>query len=186
MKEFSENLKHFREIRGLKKAEIANQLGISPSAYNFYENGRNEIGDREPSLKNLKKISQILNVSVDSLLGSQKNEFQYAEEFWGAAGYTVTKLDISEYQKERPEEIDYVKISYPLEVKNFSNGKINAKEENIKFISMDRIYFLDFSRNAGCIFKENQIINKKEIDDFFNKNLNSIINNNECDKWEYT
>ena len=65
MKEFSENLKRAREAKGLTQAEVARKLGITPTAYNFYERGRNEIGDREPSFKNLLKLADILDVPIN-------------------------------------------------------------------------------------------------------------------------
>lgn len=99
MKEFSENLKNIRESRKISRIEMARKLGISQSGYLFYENGRNEIGDREPTFANLIKIADIFNVSLDELLDYHVNEFERCKNLWIDAGGEVTvtkkKLDIN-------------------------------------------------------------------------------------------
>lgn len=62
---FSENLKKYREKMGFKSAkEFAKVLDIEYSTYMGYENRR-----REPRYEILMKIADILNVSIDDLLG---------------------------------------------------------------------------------------------------------------------
>lgn len=56
-------LKELREEYGETQAEVAALLGISGNAITKYEKGQ-----REPSLKNLKKLASHFNVSVDELL----------------------------------------------------------------------------------------------------------------------
>lgn len=55
-------LKSYREKRGFTQQNIAEKLGITVSAYNMIENGKRGI-----SLINAKKISIILNASIDEL-----------------------------------------------------------------------------------------------------------------------
>lgn len=64
MKEFSERLKDVRKDSGMSQADIASEIGVTKSAYANYEQGI-----REPSLKVLKLICDVLDVSCDYLLG---------------------------------------------------------------------------------------------------------------------
>lgn len=61
---FGANLKRCRELLGLTQTQMANELGISLRAYQHYE-----AGTREPSLATLSKLTEILDVSIDALLG---------------------------------------------------------------------------------------------------------------------
>ena len=61
---FSERLKKSREIKGYSQKEIAEYLGISQPYY-----GRFEKNTGEPNLEMLSKISEKLNVTIDYLLG---------------------------------------------------------------------------------------------------------------------
>lgn len=64
MREISVRLRVSRESVGLTQKEVADELGITPSAYANYEQGL-----REPGLETFKKICEILDVSADYLLG---------------------------------------------------------------------------------------------------------------------
>ncbi len=70
MKEFSRNLKNERLLNGLTQKEMAIKLGISHRTYQNYE--LTTSNNREPDLKTLCKISKILSVSIDTLLGIEK------------------------------------------------------------------------------------------------------------------
>ena len=93
MKEFSENLKRAREAKGLTQAEVARKLGITPTAYNFYERGRNEIGDREPSFKNLLKLADILDVPINDFFDYRIDEFEYYKRLWNKVGFEVEVIN---------------------------------------------------------------------------------------------
>lgn len=54
-----------RKEKGFTQKYIADQLGISRQAYANYE-----AGNREPDLATLVKISQLFDVSVDTLLSN--------------------------------------------------------------------------------------------------------------------
>lgn len=72
--EFSERLKTLRKQAQLTQVDVAEKLGISQPAYASWERGV-----KKPTQENLVKIAQILNVSVDYLVGN--------------SDYTVDKLD---------------------------------------------------------------------------------------------
>lgn len=52
-----------RRDAGMSQAQLANALGISPSAMGMYEQGR-----REPSIETLVAMAQLFQVSTDYLL----------------------------------------------------------------------------------------------------------------------
>jgi len=66
--EFSERLKTLRKQVQLTQVDVAEKLGISQPAYASWERGI-----KKPTQENLVKIAQILNVSVDYLVGNSDN-----------------------------------------------------------------------------------------------------------------
>ena len=70
MSEFAKNLKRFRKSKKLTQTELGKMLNYGSTAIANYESGRNE-----PSFDILIRLSEILNVSLDDLLGaSPKNK----------------------------------------------------------------------------------------------------------------
>lgn len=67
--EFSERLKKLRKEAGLTQVDVAEKLGISQPAYASWERGV-----KKPTQENLIKLSKILYVSVDYLLGNTESE----------------------------------------------------------------------------------------------------------------
>ncbi|NLJ70260.1 MAG: helix-turn-helix transcriptional regulator [Clostridiaceae bacterium] len=61
---FSENLKKARLNKGYTQQDVADRLNISVQAYSRYETT-----NQEPGATRLKELSDILNVSIDQLLG---------------------------------------------------------------------------------------------------------------------
>lgn len=62
--QFQENLKKFRTALNITQKEMAGHLGISERGYRNYE-----IGRREPNMSALIQITDILQVSLDDLVG---------------------------------------------------------------------------------------------------------------------
>ena len=67
--EFSERLKKLRKDTGLTQVDVASKLGISQQAYASWERGV-----KKPTQENLIKLSKILYVSVDYLLGNTESK----------------------------------------------------------------------------------------------------------------
>lgn len=67
--EFSERLKELRKQAHLTQVELASKLGIVQSSYADWERGK-----KKPTQDNLVKIAQILNVSVDYLVGNSEEK----------------------------------------------------------------------------------------------------------------
>lgn len=66
---FSENLKRIRKEKNFKQNEVAEIIGVGKSTYCQYENGQ-----REPDVLKIIKLTQILGVSGDTLLGIEQNK----------------------------------------------------------------------------------------------------------------
>ena len=61
-----------REIRvqkGVQQKELATSLGIAANTLSQYETGK-----REPDIKTMEKIADVLNVTVDDLLGRDEKK----------------------------------------------------------------------------------------------------------------
>lgn len=65
-------IKEIRERNHIKQKEFAQKLGILPTTLYKYENGINK-----PDYKMLTKMAEILNTSVDALLGVNSNIFDF-------------------------------------------------------------------------------------------------------------
>lgn len=60
---FYKRLKEERKKHGMTSREMAHAIGVAPSSYSQYENGK-----REPDVFKIKLITEILEVSADYLL----------------------------------------------------------------------------------------------------------------------
>ena len=72
------NLKKIRKRNKMTQLEVAKQLNISQSAYNYYENGVSDLNTDA-----LLKLSKLFNISIDEILGNEKylkNEIQIPNE----------------------------------------------------------------------------------------------------------
>lgn len=63
---FADNLRKIRLHRGFSQSRLADALGKSKSTISMWENG-----SREPDFETLELIADILNVSMDSLIGKK-------------------------------------------------------------------------------------------------------------------
>lgn len=66
---FKENLKEFRNRKGISIEQLANKLNIKPKTVSKWEKGISV-----PDIQLLMKLSEILGVSVNDLLGVNVNE----------------------------------------------------------------------------------------------------------------
>lgn len=60
---FAENFKKARKSAGLSQQQIADALGLDRTAITHYE-----MGDSMPNARNLKKICELTNISLNELL----------------------------------------------------------------------------------------------------------------------
>ena len=84
---FNENLKEARLKSGYSQKEVAEKIRLAKSTYSLYESG-----NREPNVDTIKKISDILKVSADTLLGLEEEPITLAAHFDGDE-YTEDELE---------------------------------------------------------------------------------------------
>lgn len=84
---FNENLRFARERIGMSQKDVAESIGVAKSTYSLYESG-----SREPNVQTIKKLSDILRVSADELLGIEEQPQTIAAHFDGDE-YTESELD---------------------------------------------------------------------------------------------
>lgn len=65
-------IREIRERNHIKQKDLAKKLGVLPTTLYKYESGINK-----PSYKTLAKMAEILNTSVDALLGVNSNIFDF-------------------------------------------------------------------------------------------------------------
>ena len=66
MRKFAIRLKELRIEKGVSQTQVAKDIEISKSAYNYYENGI-----KEPTVSVLIKLADYFNVCIDYLVGRQ-------------------------------------------------------------------------------------------------------------------
>lgn len=80
---FARNIKNLRKELGLTQTELANKIYINKSMISAYEKGT-----RMPSLDALISLSETLNVSIDFLLGIQRDNTSDRETTIDISGLT--------------------------------------------------------------------------------------------------
>lgn len=88
---FFENLKRIRIAKGYSQKEFAEKLGVGKSTYCMYESG-----NREPNVQTIKRISELLNVPTDELLGLDDEPMTIAAHF---DGDEFTDAELEEIRK---------------------------------------------------------------------------------------
>lgn len=75
MSSFAKRLRSLRDKKSLTQKQVADHLGITESAYGFYEQGK-----REPSQSSLAKLSQLFEVPIDYLVMGKSVESTNEEQ----------------------------------------------------------------------------------------------------------
>ena len=110
--EFSERLKDLRKQAGLTQVDVAEKLGISQPAYASWERGV-----KKPTQENLVKIAQVLNVSVDYLVGNSE---------------------------EKSDELDNIELLFRMNSKGLTEDeKVVFKKELIEFMEERKNAFVN-------------------------------------------
>ena len=95
---FSERLKELRKQARLTQVELAGKLGIVQSSYADWERGK-----KKPTQDNLVKIAQVLNVSVDYLVGNSEektDDFENIELLFRMNSKGLTDEEKAVFKKE--------------------------------------------------------------------------------------
>ncbi|GIN12547.1 hypothetical protein J26TS2_24140 [Shouchella clausii] len=92
MAELNDRLRELRKAHQLTQQEVASFLGITESAYGFYEQGRNE-----PSIAKLKQLAEKYNVSIAYIAGETDIKTAPSDKVKeNGSSYTFTNLDEEE------------------------------------------------------------------------------------------
>lgn len=109
---FAERLKELRKQAHLTQVELAKRLGIGQSSYADWERGK-----KKPTQENLVKISQVLNVSIDYLVGNsyevvKENELDNVELLFRMNSKGLTEEEKEIFKKELIEFMDERKKAF--------------------------------------------------------------------------
>ncbi|WP_413628332.1 helix-turn-helix transcriptional regulator (plasmid) [Fructilactobacillus vespulae] len=105
----SEKLKELRTQKKINQTQLANLLNVSPKTISAWE-----LGNREPSITMINKISDIFNVQVGYLISEKNNAPKWAtkndvielDKFLTSNGaMTFEGVQLTKSQKERVKKI---------------------------------------------------------------------------------
>lgn len=68
---FGERLVFYRSRKNMSQKSLAESLGITPTALNYWEKDK-----REPSIATVKQLAEILDVSANILIGLEEEEIK--------------------------------------------------------------------------------------------------------------
>lgn len=114
--EFSERLKELRKQAKLTQVELAGKLGIVQSSYADWERGK-----KKPTQENLVKIAQVLNVSIDYLVGNSEeksNDLDNVELLFRMNSKGLSKEEKEIFKKELIEFMEERKKAFGKEENN--------------------------------------------------------------------
>ena len=72
MSSFSSRLRELRKLKGVTQKNVAESIGLSERAYQYYE-----LEKKEPTLGNINKLADFFDVSVDYLIGRSDDPKRY-------------------------------------------------------------------------------------------------------------
>ncbi len=111
---FAVRLKELRKQAHLTQVELAKRLGIGQSSYADWERGK-----KKPTQENLVKIAQVLDVTVDYLVGNSEEKSDELDNIellfrMNSKGLTdeekaVFKKELIEFMEERKKLFDRAK-----------------------------------------------------------------------------
>lgn len=74
-----------RDDKGVKDSDVARETGITKSTFTDWKNGRST-----PKQEKLQKIANYFGVSIETILGSEKYQYDYETHTWE---YVIPKED---------------------------------------------------------------------------------------------
>lgn len=96
METLNERIKQLRKDKGLTQSQLADQLGVTDKAVSKWE-----VGEANPDISLLVKISQVFNVTIDYLLTGKVEETISLDDMDAAkrALYLIKKDDATNFEK---------------------------------------------------------------------------------------
>jgi len=118
MSGFNENIRKYREIKGMSQEQLATAMGKkSKNTVSGWENGSHDV-----RISDLQRLCEVLDVDVDTLLGFQNDEQKIA----GVADMVATEIMKGPLVKQIEDEISRMSDA---ELKRFLRLAHAAKDE---------------------------------------------------------
>ena len=153
MVEFGGQLRSAREIKGLTQKALADQLYVTRQTVSRWE-----CGERYPDIITLKKLSQILSVSLDDLL-SGKEMSKVAEKNPVVESKIANNVTIAIYMSivllRFIEQMQYLMERYGMQgIKRFDYGILDFR--SVFCYTIEALYIVIFSYGLYCAIKDIQ------------------------------
>ena len=153
MVEFGGQLRSAREIKGLTQKALADQLYVTRQTVSRWE-----CGERYPDIITLKKLSQILSVSLDDLL-SGKEMTKVAEKNPVVESKIANNVTIAIYMNivllRLIEQVQYLMERYGMQgIKRFDYGIFDFR--SVFGYTIEALYIVIFSYGLYCAIKDIQ------------------------------
>lgn len=150
-----ERIAYYRKKRGLTQKAVAEKVEISKAFMSFIESGKNK-----PSIENLNKIADVLNVSVDVLT---KEDEQAINPITGLIDRLIelTEVDSMKWQREylkdtRQDSETYFGHKHKIGKLEFLNQGADENEQ------LEDLYFM------GCLDKDTYYLTKVKDKEKYN------------------
>lgn len=128
MDTFGKRLVYARNEKGYSQKQLAELMGITPTRLNYWEKDK-----REPDIPMLKKLSEILEVDSDFLIGNWPDDFY--EDYWNARN-DQERLYLLQSRGVPPGlRAEYVRLAGPL--------------TNDSELSEEELYLIELYRRAN-------------------------------------
>ena len=128
MDTFGKRLVYARNKKGYSQKQLAELMGITPTRLNYWEKDK-----REPDIPMLKKLSEILGIDSDFLIGNWPDD--YYEDYWNARS-DKDRLYLLQSRGVPPGlKSEYARLSGPLT----SDSELNEEE----------LYLIELYRRAN-------------------------------------
>ena len=128
MDTFGKRLVYARNEKGYSQKQLAELMGITPTRLNYWEKDK-----REPDIPMLKKLSEILEVDSDFLIGNWPDDFY--EDYWNARN-DQERLYLLQSRGVAPGlRAEYVRLAGPL--------------TNDSELSEEELYLIELYRRAN-------------------------------------
>ncbi|EGT0000695.1 helix-turn-helix domain-containing protein [Clostridium perfringens] len=162
-------LQVFRENNNMTQSELAKKLNISRATLSYYENAKTE-----PPIYTLIKISQVLNCSIDSLLGLEKDSNSKSNQET-STDFSSKNFQLNNLIKKNKKTFEELSLS-----KRRSDRMLN--ELSLSKRRSDRILEeLSLSKRRSDRILEDLIMSKKRNDLIF-KEFEKAINRSDASK----
>ena len=168
---FQENLRHYREKAGYKQAkEFAKRLGISYTTYIAYENQ-----GREPKYQLLIKIADILNISLDELLGRYNNIAGRNDNYLIEKSIQEALLLVNDYSRTQECSLNLNKID--RDTLSFECSMSSFKQKGAISINIEFIFkYLNVLKEAELLSAEDiKTIDLNKLKDISLETIDKVI-----------